>query len=144
MDTAPPPLEATADDLRHLQLLSVFHYVMGGVTGLFALFPVLHLVMGLAIVSGRLPMEDAGAAPFDPRMVGWIFVVAASLMIAFGLALAGLMVYAGRCIARRRRHLLCLVVAALSCMMMPVGTVLGVFTLMVLTRPRVRALFPES
>jgi len=135
-------MEATADDLRQLQLLSVFHYVVGGLTGLFALFPVIHLVMGLGMLGGDF--GDSAAGPLSPRLFGWIFVAIASLMIVLGLALAGLMVYAGRCIARRRRHLLCLVVAGLSCVMMPLGTVLGVFTLVVLTRPRVRALFPEA
>ena len=37
--------------------------------------------------------------------------------------------------------LVCMIVAGLSCMMMPFGTVLGVFTLLVLLKPQVKALF---
>lgn len=138
-----PPPALGEDDASQLRLLSIFHYVVAAITGLFSLFPVLHLVMGLAMVSGKLPMETgtSAAQAIDPRLFGWFFVAFASVFIACGLILAGFMAYAGRCLAQRRRHLLCLVVAAISCMMMPVGTVLGVFTLIVLMRPSVKAAF---
>ncbi|MCD0279117.1 hypothetical protein JWH04_09205 [Xanthomonas melonis] len=134
---------ATAEDLQQLKLLSIFHYVLAGITGLFSLFPLIHLFMGLAIVTGHLPMENTNpdAPPLDARWFGWFFVVFAAGFICCGLTLAGFMAYAGRCIAQRRRHLLCLIVAGISCSFMPFGTVLGVFTLVVLLRPQVKALF---
>jgi len=141
---APVPSPALGEnDASQLRLLSIFHYVVAAITGLFSLFPVLHLVMGLAMVSGKLPMEPgaSGTEAFGPQLFGWFFVAFASAVIACGLILAGFMAYAGRCLAQRRRHLPCLVVAAISCMMMPVGTVLGVFTLIVLMRPSVKAAF---
>ncbi|WP_115513505.1 MULTISPECIES: hypothetical protein [Xanthomonas] len=145
MDAFTPalPTPASADDLQHLKLLSIFHYVLAGITGLFSLFPLIHLFMGLAIVTGHLPMNgnNGETAPDEMRMFGWIFVVFAAAIIICGLTLAGFMAYAGRCIAQRRRHLLCLVVAGISCSFMPFGTVLGVFTLVTLLRPQVKALF---
>jgi hypothetical protein len=128
--------EASAQELEHLRMLSIFHYVVGGITALFSLFPVIHLVIGLAMVTGRME----GADP-EARLFGWVFVVFAGVFIACGMTLAGFIVYAGRCLRQRRRHMLCMVVAALSCMMMPFGTVLGVFTLVTLTKPSVKALF---
>ena len=41
-------------DLEHLRLLSIFHYVVAGLAALFALIPVFHLVFGIAMVSGAL------------------------------------------------------------------------------------------
>lgn len=60
---------ASAEDLQQLKLLSIFHYVLAGITGLFSLFPLIHLFMGLAIVTGHLPMESTSpdAPPMDPR-----------------------------------------------------------------------------
>jgi hypothetical protein len=138
-----PPPALGEDDASQLRLLSIFHYVVAAITGLFSLIPVLHLVMGLAMVTGKLPMETrtSAAQAIDPRLFGWFFVAFASVFIACGLALAGFMAHAGRCLRRRRRYTLCLVVAAISCMMMPFGTVLGVFTLIVLMRPSVKAAF---
>lgn len=94
---------ATAEDLQQLKLLSIFHYVLAGITGLFSLFPLIHLFMGLAIVTGHLPMTttNADAPEMDPRWFGWFFVVFAAGFIACGLTLAGFMAYAGRCIAQR-------------------------------------------
>ncbi len=137
---SPPAL--TEDDASQLRLLSIFHYVVAAITALFSLFPVLHLVMGLAMVTGKLPMEaDASMETINPQLFGWIFVAFAGVFIACGLALAAFMALAGRCLAQRRRHTLCLVVAAISCMLMPIGTVLGVFSLVVLMRPSVKAAF---
>jgi high-affinity K+ transport system ATPase subunit B len=138
MNTLPPAAPAD-QDLQHLRLLSIFHYVVGGLTGLFALFPVIHLVMGLAIVMGGIPTKNSNEV-----WIGWLFVAFAIVFIVCGLTLAGLMVYAGRCLARQRRYVLCMVVAGLSCMVMPFGTVLGVFTLVVLMRPSVKTLFGRA
>ncbi|MET0288004.1 MAG: hypothetical protein ABW178_00085 [Pseudoxanthomonas sp.] len=140
----PPALPATAEDLQQLRLLSLFHYIVGGITGLFSLFPVIHLVIGLAMVTGQMPAQPDQQGALSPEFFGWFFVAFAGAFIFCGLTLAGFIAYAGRCLARQQRHTLCLVVAGLSCMMMPFGTVLGVFTLIVLLRPQVKALFAST
>ncbi len=40
-------------DLEHLRLLSIFHYVVGGIAGLFACFPCIHLVLGIIPLHSR-------------------------------------------------------------------------------------------
>lgn len=139
MPTPAPSVDTAAQDLEHLRLLSIFHYIVAGITALFSLFPVIHLVIGIAMVTGKMEAGDPDAA-----IAGWFFVGIAVLFIAFGLTFAGFIAYAGRCLRQRRRHTLCLVVAALECMMMPFGTVLGVFTLILLTKPPVKALFADA
>jgi hypothetical protein len=141
--SAPPPhapnVDTTAQDLEHLRLLSIFHYIVAAITAVFSLLPVLHLVIGIAMVTGKMEASDPDAA-----IAGWFFIGFAAVFIAFGLTFAGFIAYAGRCLRQRRRHMLCLVVAALECMMMPFGTVLGVFTLIALTKPPVKALFADA
>lgn len=51
------------------------------------------------------------------------------------------MILAGRALAQRRRYTFCLVIAGVACMFMPFGTVLGVFTIIVLLRDSVKELF---
>jgi len=58
-----------------------------------------------------------------------------------GWTLAVCMLIAGRNLAKRRHHTFCLVVAAISCIFMPFGTILGVLTIIVLMRPSVKGLF---
>jgi hypothetical protein len=123
-------------DRNHLQLLTVFHYVVGGLTALVFLFPLLHLAMGLGLATGAFGETDPQA-----RLIGCLLAAVAGMFILAGLTLAACIVAAGRCLARRRRYMFCLVVAGVSCGLMPFGTVLGVFTILVLQRQSVRALF---
>jgi hypothetical protein len=123
------------NDAEQLRFLAIFHYVVGGMAALFSLVPLVHLVMGLAVVTGHLPMEGGG--PGD-RMVGWFFVGLALIFIAAGLTFAAVVVAAGRSLSRQVRYTFCLVVAGLECLFIPIGTVLGVFTIVVLRRAGVR------
>lgn len=126
---------------EHLRLLSIFHFVVAGIAAIFSLLPVIHLVMGIAMVRGWLP----GAKEEPPLEVfGWILIGFASAAILCGLTFATCLAMAGRCLARRRRYGFCLVMAAVACIFMPFGTVLGVLTIVVLTKPSVRGLFPDA
>ena len=124
------------EDLEHLRLLSIFHYVVAGFAGLFALFPVIHLVLGIAMVSGRL--DDSYT---EERFFGLFFIGIAGVMILAGLVFTCLLIAAGRSLSRHTNYMFCLVIAALECAFAPFGTVLGVFTIIVLQRPSVKQLF---
>ncbi len=131
--------ELLRKDREHLKLLSIFHYVVAGLTALFACFPIIHLIIGLAFVLNPGTFEAEGDMP--PAFFGWFFVIFPALFILMGWAMAVLIFAAGRSLARQRRYTFCLVVAGLECLMMPFGTVLGVFTLVVLMRDSVKQAF---
>lgn len=126
-------------DEEYLNLLSIFHYVVAGLTALASLFPVIHLGIGIAIVTGAFGGFDGGEDV--PAFIGWFFVAIAVFMIAMGLGLATLMAFAGRAIRQRENHTFCVVVAAVSCLWIPFGTVLGIFTIVILSRDSVKRLF---
>jgi energy-converting hydrogenase Eha subunit C len=123
-------------DEQHLNLLSIFHYVLGGITALFSCFPILHIILGLAMLTGGLDGEDA-----PPAFFAWFFIVFPAIMILCGWTLSVLMVITGVKIKKRAAYTFCLVIAAIECIFMPFGTVLGVLTLIVLTKEPVRKLF---
>ena len=125
-------------DAQQLKLLSIFHYVVAGLAALFACLPVLHLVIGIAMITGRadFPSEDPMVG-----LMGWFFVVFAGLFILGGWAFAVCLFLAGRFLSQRRRYIYCLVMAGVACMFMPFGTVLGVFTIIVLLRDSVMSQF---
>ncbi len=127
-----------SQETEHLRLLSVFHYVVAGLAFLFSLFPVIHLILGITLVAGVFG-DGQGEQP--PEFVGWLFIGIALFAILMGLSFATGVLMAGRFLAQRRHYTFCLVVAALSCMFMPFGTVLGVFTIIVLVRDPVKRLF---
>ena len=125
-----------SQDSEHLKLLSIFHYVVAAMTALFACIPFIHFFMGLALATGAFPDTDPEAQP-----VGIFIMVFAGLFILAGWALAVLIAYAGRSLQTRRRYTYCLVMAGVECIFMPFGTVLGVFTIIVLMRDSVKPLF---
>jgi hypothetical protein len=126
------------EDHLHLRLLSIFHYVVAGIADLFALFPVIHLVVGVALLTGAFDSEaDEPAA----RFAGLFFVILSAMLIVLGLTFAVLLAMVGRFLAQRRKYTFCLVMAGLGCVFMPFGTVLGVFTIVVLMRDSVKQLF---
>ncbi|HDS1652263.1 TPA: hypothetical protein QEL76_000132 [Stenotrophomonas maltophilia] len=143
----PPPL-ATApvfstQDADHLRMLSIAHYVVGGLIALFSLIFIIHIVLGISALTGHLPMNSDGqpSSPAEQRLFGWMFTIVGCVIVFGGVTLGAFVAYAGRCLARRRRYLLCLIVAGLACLFAPVGTVLGVFSLITLLRPQVKAAF---
>ncbi len=130
-------------DLQHIRLLGMFHFVVAGLTALFASIPVIHLVVGLGLVTGAFDRlsHDATPAPPEVKLIGTVFVLVAACMILIGWTIAVVIALGGSFLLKRRHHTYCLVAAGLACMLMPFGTVLGVFTLLVLTKERVKALF---
>ena len=84
------------DDDRHLDLLAIFHYVVGGVTAMFSCLFLLHVALGIAMLCGEF---DGKGAP--PRFIGWFFILFPSVFILAGWTLAGLIVAAGRKLHRR-------------------------------------------
>jgi len=136
---APSPAATRSDDLEHLKLLSIFHYVAAGLLALLSLLPLFHLIAGLTMIQWTVhtPQE---ALP--GLLAGGCLAMLAATWMLIGLSSAACLAAAGHFLARRRHHTFCLAVAGVSCLFMPVGTILGVFTILVLVRPAVRALFP--
>ena len=126
-------------DQEHLRLLSIFHYVAAGMAALVACIPFLHFFMGLALATGALDGGDTEARP-----VGFIIMILAFGFIVAGWTLAALMAFTGRSLSRRKRYTFCLVMGGVECLFMPVGTVLGVFTIIVLVRDSVKQLFRST
>jgi hypothetical protein len=126
-------------DNEHLRLLSIFHYVKGGLSAFFSCFFVVHVVLGLFFILAPHLFGQGKDQP--PAFIGWLFVFLGSFFILLGWTFAALTFIAGRSIARRRHWTFCFVWACVECLSVPFGTVLGVFTILVLNRASVRELF---
>jgi hypothetical protein len=131
------------EDEEHLRYLTIGHYVVAGLMALAGLFPMLHLAMGIWMLTSA-DMHSVKDGP-PAMLVGAFFVVFALAWILISWTLAALLVYAGRSITQRRRRTFCLAVASVAALMcMPFGTLLGIFTIIVLLRPSVRDAFDQQ
>ncbi len=90
--------------------------------------------------------HEPGAALLGLPAVGMglVFMCIAGFIFCLLATVAVLDFKCGRSLARRKNSTHCYVMAALSCVNVPFGTLLGVFTLVVLSRPTVKELFNDG
>ena len=126
-------------DLEHLKLLSIFHYIVGGLACFCGLLWILYIVSGiiLIIASGSMASDDRMGASIGGVVAIVVGVFLFVLFEAYGI----LSIIAGRKYAKHQGYWFCFVLAVFTCLNFPLGTALGVFTIVVLNRPSVKAMF---
>jgi hypothetical protein len=85
-----------------------------------------------------------GPPLLDPLLWGAIWAMVGGSLATLSVVHAIVLVYVGRCIARRRRRLFCLVFSIFDLTYAPLGTALGLFAIVLLSRPVVKAAFDAS
>lgn len=139
-----PGRQAAIDD-EHLKLLSIGYMIAAALTACFSLLGIFYAVMGGAIgyaVSHSVAVQSQttqGGPP--PAVIGWIFAVIGFGIFALMVTMAILKFLVARCLKRRTSRTFCMVIAAISCLEVPYGTVLGAFTFIVLGRQSVVRMF---
>ncbi len=139
-----------AIDADHLRLLSIFHFVGAGFACLGILFLFFHYMMFHAMFHGiimnpppgqndRAPMPQMPPEQFF-SMFKWFYLA----MGSWFLLSAVLNIISGLFLAQRSNRVFSLVVAAFDCLYVPLGTALGVFTIVVLLRDSVRELYLDN
>lgn len=139
------PAVQAALDVDHLRLLEIGFYISGIVTAfrfIWLLF-IAGIFFCIGVGSIVLPHHGNGASANDPppAFVFMIMGLVFGFIVVVILIFAGLEIYAGRCLKKRRHPLLIQIIAAFYCLSLPWGTALGVFTFIVLNRPSVKSLF---
>ena len=137
--TEPVPVHDAPEDEQHLRILSVFYYVISGLGGLGACVGMFYGVIGIVMTAGPDAMASNGSPP--PAAIGWFLAGLGVFIVLMSAGFSVLDFLVGRFIARRTHRTFCLVVAGITCLSIPIGTILGVFTMVVLMRPSVRAMF---
>lgn len=133
---------AKSSDAENLKLLAVFHYVVGAIGFLFACLPLIHLAIGVALIAGPGVASRNGEPA--PAIVGYMFVGLAVVFILIGWSMAVCTIISGRMLAKRRHRTFSFVMGAVLCAFMPFGTILGVFTLILLSKDSVKALYAPT
>jgi hypothetical protein len=128
-------------DNEQLKLLAIFHYVVAGLGALCSLFPLIYTAVGVIFIFAARHGTAKPGEELPPEFLGWIFAVLGSVMFVIGIAMTIFILIAGRSLALRKRHSFALVIACIECLFIPFGTILGVFTIVVLSRESVRTLF---
>lgn len=133
----PDERQAVIDD-EHLKLLSVGYLVSGGLTALFSLFGLFYAGMGLFMLAIALSQKSSSAPPVAAALM---FGTMGLLFLALFVVMTICKFRVASCLRRRQSRTFCLIVAALTAIEFPYGTMLGVFTFLVLCRPSVEQHF---
>lgn len=128
-------------DAEHLRILSICHYVLAGLCVFPLLYGLFYVLMGVffGVAIANAPNQPPDGPP--PALFGGIFVFVGLIISAFALTFGILLLKAGRNLSSHRSYTFCFVIACIACLFMPFGTILGVFTIVVLVRDSVKALF---
>ena len=132
-----------AIDAEHLKLLHIGYLISSGISAFFGLFGLMYATMGVFVTSVAKLAQPANPGQLPPEQVGWLFTIFGCAFTLFFFGIAALKYQAARLLKSRRGWTFCMVVAAVCCMGVPYGTLLGVLTFLVLSRPGVQALFRE-
>lgn len=142
MSTEAELIEPRNEDEYHLDLLGLFHWILAGLVALAGLFPIFHVVFGLiAIVAslvGETPEPEARGLGV---LMGVLFMVIGVAIMITLWAIACCLYLSGSYLKAHKNHTFCMVMSVIICFSFPLGTTLGVFTIVVLVRPSVRKLF---
>ena len=128
-------------DLEHLKILSILFYVLAGLCvfpllyGLF--YAVIGIFFGAVMMSADVPNNQGPPA----ALFSGIFVFIGLIISAIALTVGILALKTGRNLSKQKNYTFCFVVACITCLFVPLGTILGIFTIIVLMRDSVKAIF---
>lgn len=130
-------------DASHLRLLSIFHYVWGGLCILGGIFMIGYIFLMRSLM-GAAASSGSGAAP--PGM-DQMFTIIGVIYAVFGvlyIILAICNFLCGKFLSVRKNRTFIMIISGINCLGIPLGTTLGVFTFIVLLRPSVKTEFDSG
>jgi hypothetical protein len=127
-------------DSEHLKILSICFYVLSGLTLFPMIFGFIYIIFGVFFGVALSDVPHRADEPPAALMGGFFIVFGLIFALIFGV-IGGLALKAGLNLSKKKSYTFCFVVACLVCLWMPLGTILGIFTIIVLTRDSVKALF---
>jgi hypothetical protein len=136
-----PARDQRVIDAEHLRLLSIFHFISAGLAFLGLLFLGVHYSFMYFVFSNADSWSKPGGGGPPPEelitFMKWTYILLGTWLLAsfLGSLLSALFMRA------RRHRVFTIVVAGFECLYVPLGTLLGVFTIIVLSKESVRQLY---
>jgi hypothetical protein len=139
MDAQPPVMDKQRkSDADTLRILSICHFVVGGLGIVGLLFLGLHYMIMHAVMSDPKVFAQAKGTGPDPvamfQVFRWVYLVMGVLCVVGGIC----NVLSGLFIRVRKHRVFSLIVAGLNAIHVPIGTALAVFTFVMLLKDSVR------
>ena len=124
---------------NNLDTIAVFHYVWGGLKIFASLFVLIYVVMGIGMIWGGTSTGET-----ELQFTGGIFLIFGLVAFLMVVVLGILSFLCGYYLKQRKNLIFCMVMSGLACMSALVGTVLGIFTILEIEKPEIKALFEAN
>ncbi|WP_298494497.1 hypothetical protein [uncultured Algibacter sp.] len=131
-------MESTSNNLNTFRIL---YLVKGILTLCFSIFFILYGAMGFIFGAIAENTETNTELPFN---FGWIFVIIGGVGLFFCITFGILTLLASKYFKQVKNYNFIFAIAILNCLTGILGILLGVFTLVELTKPEVKALFNKN
>jgi|GEM_PF-311865 len=143
MIDTPPKIQEVTTNEDHLNLLSILYCIFGLIQIVVAALLLLWAVLGCVLLAQ--PIKGISTAMFGstntPLFALGCAVSLGLLFLIFLGVLGAAHVYSGLYIKRRKKRFFSLVLAGFDCLLIPIGTVLGVSALIILNRASVKRIY---
>ncbi len=128
-------------DEDQLKMLGIFHFIGAGLA-LIGLLLTLVLYINFESFLSQVAQLERQLPQLEDAFVDlrWVYLT----MAIWSIALSFLNLLSGLLIRAKKHRTFSLVVAAINCLQIPLGTVLGAFTILVLIRGSVRMLYGDE
>ncbi len=145
MNNLPPiPCDQRDIDKQHIKLLAIFHFISGGMSLLKLGFVAVHfLIMSTVFLNPTFWQGHNSPGP-PPQVFLVMLPILYTIFGVYFIASGVLDLTSGYYLWHRKQRTFSMGVAVFDCLSFPLGTVLGVFTLLVLMRNSVRELYDIS
>ncbi len=145
-----------AEDAEHLSALSIGHYIMAGLSALSAIPLVAYAFAGAKLaeqltnemaltmgdISGQAGVDPLAGAPMEMMEdLGTLMITMTALGFLLAVVTAIGFFLVGLKLRQRQWWTFCYLSGWGECLLFPFGTILGVFTIIVLSRPTVKRSF---
>lgn len=141
----PPPYQVHKDN-EHLKILSIFYYINAGLSALGIVGVILHGMMMLFMLTNEQFIEhtDEPHAAEVMQSMSSAFIIFYACFTVLLIANTVINILAARYLSQKKNMGFCQVVAGINCINIPLGTALGIFTFVVLSRYSIKLAYQEN
>ena len=134
-------------DNEHLKLLSLFHYIFGGIILAYAFFIILQFIFLFYFLETFLRNSSFNTFTsnndFDPMIFKFILYIGIAFFII--MLIGGILeILSGKFIKARKNRTFSYIIAILNLLSIPYGSILGIMTLTVLGRNTIKEMYIKN
>jgi hypothetical protein len=128
-------------DEEHLKLLSLFHYIKGALTVGFSLLGILYFLFMSSLIKmiGRIEGPAHYNVQEFPLEIFATIMILVWIMILLFLTFGVLQIFSGYYLRKKRHRIFSFVIGIIQLIEIPYGTILGIMTIVVLSRSSVES-----